>query len=56
MSHERRYLLRFESDQECTVLDMVLKGEFSKRKAARELDTSRATISRALKRKKIYGL
>lgn len=43
-------------DQVCAVLDMVQKGELSKRKAARELDTSRATISRALERGNNYGL
>lgn len=32
-------------DQVCAVLNMVQKGELSKRKAARELDISRATIS-----------
>lgn len=41
--------------QICTVLDMVAKGELSKRKAAKELDTSRTTISRALDRSDLYG-
>jgi DNA invertase Pin-like site-specific DNA recombinase len=37
-------------------LDMVQKDELSKRKAARELDTSRPTITRALDRAELYGL
>ncbi|GGL58002.1 recombinase family protein [Halocalculus aciditolerans] len=37
-------------------LDMVQKDELSKRKAARRLDTSRATINRALERTDLYGL
>lgn len=43
-------------DQVCAVLDMVTKDEMSKREAARELDTSRPTIDRALERGKLYGL
>jgi len=43
-------------DQVCAVLDMVQKGELSKRKAARELDTSRTTISRGIEKSKIYGI
>jgi DNA invertase Pin-like site-specific DNA recombinase len=38
------------------VLEMVLDGELSKRKAARELDTSRRTINRSLDRAELYGL
>lgn len=39
------------------VLDMVAKDELSKRKAARRLDTSRATIGRAIEeRPELYGL
>ena len=38
------------------VLDMVQKDELSKRKAARRLDTSRATINRSLNRAELYGL
>ena len=38
------------------VLDMVEKGDMSKRKAAQELDTSRPTIDRALDRGELYGL
>ena len=43
-------------DQVVSVLAMVQKDELSKRKAARELDTSRATIGRALDRGEVYGL
>lgn len=37
-------------------LDMVQKGDLSKRKAANELGTSRPTITRALDRVELYGL
>lgn len=37
-------------------LDMVQKDNLSKRQAAKELDTSRRTINRALERKEVYGL
>ncbi|WP_380679715.1 recombinase family protein [Salinigranum sp. GCM10025319] len=41
----------------CAVLDMVAKDELSKRKAAAELDTSRATVRRAIdERGDLYGL
>jgi DNA invertase Pin-like site-specific DNA recombinase len=43
-------------DQICAVLDMVAKDELSKRQAAKELDTSRPTINRALDRPDLYGL
>lgn len=43
-------------DQVCTTLELVRKDELSKRKAARELDSSRATINRALDRGELYGL
>ncbi|SFB91599.1 Site-specific DNA recombinase [Halobiforma haloterrestris] len=43
-------------DRVTTVLEMVSKGEMSKRQAARELDTSRRTIGRALDRGELYGL
>ena len=43
-------------DRVRTVLSMVDMGELSKRRAARELDTSRRTIGRALDRKELYGL
>jgi len=39
-----------------TVLDMVEKEELSKRKAAKRLDSSRATINRALDRADLYAL
>lgn len=48
-----------ESDQYHDVvatLDMVVKDDLSKRKAARRLDTSRATINRSLDRADLYGL
>lgn len=37
-------------------LDMVQREDLSKRKAAQELGTSRATINRALERQELYGL
>jgi DNA invertase Pin-like site-specific DNA recombinase len=37
-------------------LEMVQKGDLSKRKAASELDTSRRTVNRALDRAELYGL
>ncbi|MDL0139850.1 recombinase family protein [Halobacterium salinarum] len=43
-------------DRVTTVLEMVSKGEMSKRKASFELDTSRRTVGRALERGKLYGL
>lgn len=43
-------------DQVCAVLEMVVKGELSKRKAAAELKTSRTTVSRALGRRGLYAL
>lgn len=43
-------------DRVCAVLDMVQKGELSKRKAARELETSRKTINRCLQKGDLYGL
>jgi DNA invertase Pin-like site-specific DNA recombinase len=45
-----------EYDRITAVLELVQKGELSKRKAARELNTSRSTISRALERGELYGL
>jgi len=39
-----------------TALEMVQKDELSKRAAAQELGTSRATIDRALERGELYGL
>ena len=43
-------------DQVVSVLEMIRKDELSKRKAARELGTSRPTIDRALERKELYGV
>lgn len=43
-------------DQVCAVLDMVAKEEMSKRQAAKELDTSRRTIDRALDRDRLYAV
>lgn len=43
-------------DRVRSVLELVDDGELSKRKAARELDTSRRTINRALERPKLYSL
>lgn len=42
-------------DRVRSVLEMVQDGELSKRKAARELETSRRTINRALDRSELYG-
>ncbi|RYJ08274.1 recombinase family protein [Halogeometricum borinquense] len=42
-------------DQVCATLEMVTKGNLSKRKAAAELQTSRATIDRCLNRRELYG-
>lgn len=44
-------------DKICAVLDMVVKDEMSKRQAAKELDSSRPTIRRAIEnRPDLYGL
>ena len=43
-------------DRVCATLEMVAKGELSKRKAAGELDTSRRTVNRSLERGELYGL
>lgn len=37
-------------------LEMVSKGDLSKRKAAQRLDSSRKTINRALENRELYGL
>lgn len=51
------YLIEADGyDRVRTVLEMVQDGELSKRKAARELDTSRRTIGRSLERPELYGL
>jgi len=39
-----------------SVLDMIQKDEISKRQAAKELDTSRRTIDRALESGELYGI
>lgn len=43
-------------DAVVTVLEMVQKGEMSKRKAAQELDTTRSTIGSAVDRGDLYGI
>lgn len=43
-------------DQVVSVLELVRKGELSKRAAARELETSRPTIDRAIDRGALYGI
>jgi DNA invertase Pin-like site-specific DNA recombinase len=44
-------------DRVCEVLKLVTGGDISKRQAAKELDTSRTTISRAIdERADLYGL
>jgi len=43
-------------DRVRSVLELVIDDELSKRKAARELDTSRKTINRSLDRLKLYSL
>jgi DNA invertase Pin-like site-specific DNA recombinase len=43
-------------DQVCAVLEMVDKEMLSKRKGAKELSTSRTTITRALEREGLYRI
>lgn len=43
-------------DRVCAVLEMVQADDLSKRKAAKRLTCSRATIGRALDRPELYGL
>lgn len=43
-------------DRVVAILDAVIKGEMSKRKAASELGSTRRTIGRALDRADLYGL
>lgn len=51
------YLVEDENyDRVVTVLEMVQKGETSKRQAARELGVGRPTVDRALERASVYGL
>lgn len=45
-----------EYDHVRAVLELVAEGDLSKRKAAKELDTSRRTINRALDRAELYDL
>lgn len=46
-----------EFDQIVSVLEMVIKDQLSKRAAAKELDTSRRTINRAIQdRPELYGV
>jgi len=45
-----------EFDRVRTIVDMVRNDELSKRKAARQLDTSRRTINRCLNRLELYGI
>lgn len=54
---EGRLIENEDHDRVVSALEMVAKGDLSKRKAARELDTSRATIRRAIEeRPELYGL
>lgn len=43
-------------DQVVATLDLVIDDNLSKRAAAKELDTSRSTIDRAVDRRGLYGL
>lgn len=43
-------------DTVCATLEMVVKGEISKRQAAKELSSSRRTINRCLERNELYGI
>lgn len=45
-----------EFDRVRSVLELVADDELSKRKAARQLNTSRRTVNRALERKELYSL
>ncbi|RDZ39417.1 resolvase [Haloferax sp. Atlit-10N] len=51
------YLIEADGfDRVCAVLELVDDSALSKRKAARELGTSRRTINRSLDREELYGL
>lgn len=51
------YLIEADGyDRVRAVLELVQEDELSKRKAARELDTSRRTINRSLERAELYSL
>lgn len=65
--HHGRAPLGFQKDEGALVeadnyhdvaarLEMIRKGELSKRQAAQELDTSRKSIDRALERGEMYGV
>lgn len=43
-------------DRVCATLELVVKGNLSKRKAAQELSSSRRTIGRRLERSELYGI
>lgn len=54
---EDGHLYRNEKyDDVVATLDMVVKGDLSKRKAADDLGTTRATIRNALERREMYGI
>jgi DNA invertase Pin-like site-specific DNA recombinase len=54
---EDGYLIEASNfDRVRSVLELVQDDELSKRKAARQLDTSRRTINRALDRQELYSL
>jgi DNA invertase Pin-like site-specific DNA recombinase len=54
---EDGYLIEASNfDRVRSVLELVQDDELSKRKAARQLDTSRRTINRALERTELYSI
>jgi len=54
--NDGRLIEAAEYDHVVVTLQEVAAGNLSKRKAARELDCARATISRALDRNELYGI
>jgi len=54
--NDGRLIEAAEYDHVVVTLQEVAAGNLSKRKAARELDCARATISRALERSELYGI
>jgi len=54
--NDGRLIEAAEYDHVVVTLEEVAAGNLSKRKAARELDCARATISRALDRAELYGI
>lgn len=56
MKNDGHLIEAADYDRVRSILEMVQDGELSKRKAARELDSSRKTINRALDRKDMYNL